>query len=155
MDWIAWLDNHRNLLGWMVFFSVATLVGSAIALPLLIVRIPVDYFTNGKYHALPWEDRHPVIRITLLAFKNLVGAILVLAGIAMLVLPGQGILTIVAGLALLDFPGRHRLLQRLVCQPQVLRSINWIRARAGQPPLGGPRSLVIESDPELEVIKKD
>ena len=40
--------------------------------------------------------------------KNLLGVFFVLIGIAMLVLPGQGILTIIAGMMLLDFPGRHR-----------------------------------------------
>ena len=42
--------------------------------------------------------------------RNVVGAIVVLAGLIMLVTPGQGILTIIAGLAIMDFPGRDRLL---------------------------------------------
>lgn len=137
-DWMSWLDNHRNLLGWLVFSSVVTLVGSAIALPMLIVKLPVDYFENGKYHGTAWKDRHPVIRAILLTIKNLLGAVLVIAGVAMLILPGQGLLTIIAGLALIDFPGRHRMLKRLVCQPSVFKTINWIRGRAGRPGIRVP-----------------
>jgi putative transmembrane protein PGPGW len=72
--------------------------------------------------------------------KNLVGLAFVLAGVAMLVLPGQGILTIVIGLSLMNFPGKHVLERYIVQQPSILRAINWMRHRAGQPPLKVPQS---------------
>ena len=49
-------------------------------------------------------------RWTVFIVRNVVGAIVVLAGLIMLITPGQGILTIIAGLAIMDFPGRKRLL---------------------------------------------
>ena len=58
-----------------------------------------------------------------------------LIGAAMLVLPGQGILTILAGVMLLDFPGRHRLVCWIVTRHAVLNSLNWVRRRAGRPEL--------------------
>ena len=58
-----------------------------------------------------------------------------LAGIAMLALPGQGILTILVGITLLNFPGKRRLELRIVRQRRVLRAINWMRAKAKRPPL--------------------
>jgi UPF0716 family protein affecting phage T7 exclusion len=70
--------------------------------------------------------------------KNLLGILIVLVGVAMLLLPGQGILTILIGLMLLDFPGKQRLERRLVQQPSVWRAINWMRAKAHQPALELP-----------------
>ena len=52
-----------------------------------------------------WQ-RYPVLRPLLLIAKNLLGFVLIVAGIAMLVLPGQGLLTIVVGVVLMNFPGR-------------------------------------------------
>ena len=71
----------------------------------------------------------------LLIGKNLLGGLLVLSGIAMLVLPGQGLLTIAMGLLLMDFPGKHRLERRIVRTRPVLRSINWLRRKAHKNPL--------------------
>jgi hypothetical protein len=76
-----------------------------------------------------------VLRATLRAGKNAVGILLVLIGIPLVPLPGQGLLTILAGLALVDFPGKRRLELRVVRQPGVLRAVNWLRSRAHRPPL--------------------
>jgi uncharacterized protein (TIGR02611 family) len=56
------------------------------------------------------HQQHPAFRITYKAILAIVGFSVVLAGIAMLVLPGPGVLTILAGLALLglEFPFIHR-----------------------------------------------
>ena len=43
--------------------------------------------------------------------RNAVGLVLVTAGLAMLVLPGQGIITLLVGIILMDFPGKHRLVE--------------------------------------------
>ena len=68
------------------------------------------------------------------------GAALALAGIvlAMPLVPGQGILTILIGLSLLDFPGKRKMELKLIRLRAVRRGINWIRARAQQPPLELP-----------------
>jgi hypothetical protein len=71
----------------------------------------------------------------LLALRSLLGALLVLLGILMLVLPGQGVLMIVAGLSLLRFPGKRKLLRRLLRAPGVHLVCDAIRRRAGKPPL--------------------
>lgn len=79
--------------------------------------------------------RHPMLRTAGLALKNVVGVLFLLAGIAMLVLPGQGVLTILIGLSLIDFPGKHRLEARLVRQRMVRHAIDSVRQRFGRPPL--------------------
>jgi hypothetical protein len=65
--------------------------------------------------------------------KNLLGATLLVAGLVMLVMPGQGILAILIGLSLLDFPGKRELERRLVARPRVIRFLNLVRRQAGQP----------------------
>jgi hypothetical protein len=70
--------------------------------------------------------------------KNLVGVALLLAGLVMLVTPGQGLLTIVVGLTLLSFPGKARLERWIATRPAVWRAINWMRQRAGRDTLEHP-----------------
>ena len=66
--------------------------------------------------------------------KNLLGVAFILAGVAMLVLPGQGLLTILLGLGLTNFPGKYALEQRLVARPSVRWALDQIRQKAGRPP---------------------
>ena len=70
--------------------------------------------------------------------KNLLGALLVVLGLVMLVTPGQGLLTLLAGLLLMNFPGKYRLECWVVLRPGVLRALNWLRGRGGQPPFERP-----------------
>ena len=114
--------------------SIAMLVISAIVIPVLIVRLPADFYVEDNHPRHLLEDR-PLLRIAFLTVKNAVGAVLLLAGLLMLVLPGQGILTILAALALLDFPGKRRMEMRILHRPSILKSVNWLRTRYGREPL--------------------
>jgi len=108
-------------------------VGSLVAIPWIIVRLPADYFDiRVTRHWM--SGRHPVLRALGHGVKNLAGAILLLAGIVMLFTPGQGVLTILIGVSMLDFPGKRRLEVRLVGQPAVFKALNSIRARFGHAP---------------------
>ncbi|MCH9671248.1 MAG: PGPGW domain-containing protein [Gammaproteobacteria bacterium] len=124
------LQTHPNWLWGVAIASGLTFVASLVALPVLIARLPDDYYIRRPVAAplsgLGWLRK---------AVLNVVGCLLVLAGLAMLVLPGQGILTIVIGLACMDFPGKRRLERRIVSNPKVLAAANWIRARAQRAPL--------------------
>lgn len=119
----------------MAAVSVLTFIGTLIIVPIMIVRIPPDYFTHTKRHKVPWGDQHPVIRIILLIGKNILGYLLIGAGLVMLVLPGQGLLTILIGMMLLNFPGKYRLERWLVRRHLILQSMNWLRRRAHRTPL--------------------
>lgn len=120
---------------WLGAASFAMFVGSAAAVPWVVARMSPDYFVADAVPSEAWRRRHPVLRVVLRGVKNGVGAVLVLAGLAMLVLPGQGVLSILAGLSLLEFPGKRRLELRIVRSPAIHRAIDWIRRRAGRPPL--------------------
>ena len=132
---LEWLQGGENKIWWIAGASILTFLAFLIVIPLLVIRIPSDYFAHGKFHKKLWADHHLVLRMVLLTGKNLLGYVFVGAGIAMLVLPGQGMLTILAGIMLLDFPGKYRLVRWIVARPQVLRTLNWFRRRAGRPPL--------------------
>ena len=67
--------------------------------------------------------------------KNLAGTLLVVAGLVMLVTPGQGLLALFVGVMLLDVPGKRTLEREILYRPSVLRVINRIRTKAGRPPL--------------------
>jgi hypothetical protein len=129
---------HAIAIGWLSVLSAVMFFGSLLAMPWLLARMPADYFLRQRHYADRWRPRHPLWRITFLAIKNLIGIMLVLAGVAMLVLPGQGILTILVGLVFLDFPGKFRLERWLIQQPPVMRAVNWMRAKAKRPPLEMP-----------------
>ena len=129
------LKGHEALIVWLTITSIVTFVATLIGVPWLIVRIPSHYFSHSRRVDKLWADRHPAIRMLLIIGKNILGYILILAGIIMLVLPGQGILTILAGITLVDFPGKHRLEGWIVSRKVVLQSINWLRRRQGHPPL--------------------
>ncbi|MHC4971331.1 MAG: PGPGW domain-containing protein [Planctomycetota bacterium] len=130
---LDWLREH---LWWTLTLSIVILVGTVVLVPVVVARMPSDYFVRPEPGS--WSRRHPLLRAALWAGRNLLGAVLVVAGLAMLVTPGQGILTILIGLIVLEFPGKRALELRLVRRPRVRRAIDWIRAKAKRPPLDLP-----------------
>lgn len=123
------------LIGWATGLSLLMFAGTLVAVPLLLARIAPDHFTRVSVPPETVRGRHPALAITGQVLKNFLGGLLVFVGIAMLVLPGQGLLTILMGLALVDFPGRRRLELAILRERHVRHAVDRIRARAGRPPL--------------------
>lgn len=113
---------------------VISLVVSAVICGIVIVKIPQNYFSS-HYQADFLPNASWLTRWGATIGKNIVGAILVLAGIVMLVGPGQGILTILIGLIMLDIPGKRPIEARIIGRPSVLAAVNHLRSRYGKPPL--------------------
>ncbi|NLC70004.1 MAG: hypothetical protein GX751_01460 [Desulfuromonadaceae bacterium] len=132
---MEWLPTAGKDFWWLAPLSLLTFLVSLLLVPVLVVRIPRDYFTHQERPATLWRHRHPLVRILFVAVKNFLGVFLLLIGIAMLVLPGQGLLTFVLGVMLVDIKGKYRLERWLVGKRPVLRSINWLRRRGGHPAL--------------------
>lgn len=128
-----WLYSS-SLAWWLFILSLATFAGSLIAIPWILVRLPPHYF-DERQPRLWLKDRHPVLRSVGFGLKNLIGVLFILAGIAMLVLPGQGLLTILIGVSLMDFPGKRALERKIMSVPLVLQTINRLRGGFGEPPL--------------------
>ena len=134
LDWIP-----KKTLILALGLSAGITIGSLVLAPVFIARLPADYFQEQRRR--PREDsRSPLhlLHFTVASLKNLLGVTLVVVGSAMIVLPGQGLLTMVVGLSLVDFPGKQRLVNAIVGRPVVLRSLNWIRAKARKAPFLAP-----------------
>lgn len=120
-----WFENPLVECG-LVLFSVLAVVASIVLVPRFLARLPRDYL-----HGAPAQPASVLARV----LRNVVGVVLVLLGVAMLLLPGQGLLTLLVGLMLTDFPGKHGLVVRLLTRPKVLSIVNRLRARHQAPPL--------------------
>jgi hypothetical protein len=115
------------------------LILTPLAVAWMLVRLPKDYFTKNERRALESWNEMPAVRYILLAVKNVLGVAIIVAGVIMLLVPGQGLLTIAVGLILTDFPGKFQLQRWIVKRPSVWRSINWLRKRAKREPLLRPK----------------
>jgi hypothetical protein len=136
---MSFLQSHwESILLWTTAISLVALVGTLIALPWAVARLPEDYFTRA--HRKSWHEATPytALNLLLVLLKNTLGLLLVLLGLLMLFTPGQGVLTLLAGLALMNFPGKYALERKLALSPGVLKGINWMRARSGHPPMQSP-----------------
>jgi hypothetical protein len=142
MDWIQsitdWGTDNKVLLWWLFASSLLLLLATPILAGWIVVRLPTDYFKQEERKPLESWEKTPALRWAMLILKNLLGVILLLAGLVMLLAPGQGILTIVMSLVLIDFPGKFQLQRWLVTRRGVWRSLNWLRKRAHQPELQKP-----------------
>jgi hypothetical protein len=125
---------HPSLAAAALGFSVGILALGALLVPLVVVRMPADYLVRDA-RASHARAGHSPLRLVGVVLRNALGAVLLLAGIAMLFLPGQGVLTILAALTLLDVPGKRRLERKLLGLSAVRAVITKIRKRAGRPPL--------------------
>ncbi|HKE62477.1 MAG TPA: PGPGW domain-containing protein [Nitrospira sp.] len=137
MDWLlATVQQYvsTEMLIWLTALSMVFFVGTLIAIPFILVRLPADYF-DVRVPRTWMEDHHPVLRLFGHIMKNVVGAIFVFAGFLMLFLPGQGILTMLIGISMLDFPGKRKIEATLIGQPTVLSVINGMRQKFNKPPL--------------------
>lgn len=129
---IDWINNNEALFGWLVFSSLVIFIATLFLVPFILTRLPADYFSTSARHRMRASEQHPLLRVVLFSLKNSIGLLLVIAGILMLALPGQGILTIITGFLLLNFPGKYKVERWLVKRHYVYRIITWIRRRAGK-----------------------
>lgn len=139
LDWFNpvydWASANEALLWWLAAGSVVMFVGMIFAVSWVLVRIPSDYFLYPERYRPGFVARHPGLHLMIWTLSSLLGVVLVIAGILMLVLPGQGLLTILFGLVLIRFPGKRRLVLYLVSRPGLRNTINRVRRRAGRGPL--------------------
>jgi hypothetical protein len=136
---VAWLMGYSSILIGLGGLSVLILVFSIAGMGWFIAQIPEDYFTYDKRRGKHWNKYSSKARIAIIIFKNIFGGIMLVGGLFLLVLPGQGLLTMVIGLFLIDYPGKFQLEQKIISIPSIFRSLNWFRAKARKPNLLHPR----------------
>ncbi|MCL4221158.1 MAG: hypothetical protein KJZ65_07295 [Phycisphaerales bacterium] len=132
---LDWLGEHQALIYALSGGSLLVFIGTLIVVPAMIVRIPANYFAHEHR---PHERRGRGLgwwRLAFLAGKNVLGYLFMLAGLAMLVLPGQGLLAIFVGFMLVDFPGKYRAERWLISRRWVRQPVNWLRRKRGHEPL--------------------
>jgi len=136
---MEWLSEYWQALTWgRILFGAGLFIGSflisILIVAIVVVKIPANYFSSHYQEDFmpntPWLARWGVV-----IAKNVVGLVLFLAGVVMLIGPGQGILTILIGLMLMDIPGKRPLEAKIINRPNVLSAANGLRAKYGKPPL--------------------
>lgn len=138
MEWLPqfWesLTLGKVLLGVGLFLFSFTI--SILAVGVVMVKIPADYFSS---HYAPefMLDKPWLVRWSAVILKNILGVILVLIGIVLSLpgVPGQGILTILLGLIMLDVPGKRPIEARIIKRPNILTTVNNLRAKYNKSPL--------------------
>ena len=128
-------EDNQVILGLIAGLSLVMFIFSLLSLPFLVSLIPADYFQYPEPYKVHHAFKHPVIRLIIISIKNILGWILISAGFAMLVLPGQGLITLVMGTLLINFPGKRKLERKLVSKRSILHAINWLRSKRGKEPL--------------------
>ena len=126
------LVYHSDIIGGLGVLSITMFLFSILLLPALIIRLPEDFYIEK-------ENKHPQLeppkKFFRRLFLNSLGILLLIAGILMLFLPGQGLLTIAVAFIFLDFPRKKHLEYWVLNNTKILQVANWIRKRANCPPL--------------------
>jgi len=133
MNAVAWLGLSKQVLAWLAAGSLAMLAASALFLPVVILRLPADHFLRDS----PPPAKTQVQAMGRLA-GNICGGLVALAGIAMLALPGQGLLAILVGLSWMTFPRKVAIERWIVTRAHLMRPLNWIRHKGHRVPLQSP-----------------
>jgi len=126
-------EAYRSLIIWFGSISLFIFLFSLLTIKWLVALIPEDYFINRKISKV--RSNNPALWYIVLIVKNMIGYSLVLGGIMMLVLPGQGVFTIIIGLMLSNYPGKYAIEKKFIAIPSILKSINWLRNKSNKPPL--------------------
>ncbi|HIF47323.1 PGPGW domain-containing protein [Candidatus Thioglobus sp.] len=126
----ATADYHQYFV-WMGVVSFVVFVASLLLTPLLLGKIPQDYFIHTNQHKVEIEHLGHLIIVVI---RTLIGFVLLIAGIIMLVTPGQGIITIFLGLFLMEFPGKRKLELKFIKHNPTFKALNWLRNKAGKSP---------------------
>ena len=113
--------------------SFVIFVFSLISIKWLVALIPSDYFINRN--SSKFKIAYPSLWLVSTIIKNILGYTLIIGGILMLFLPGQGLFTIFVGLLLSNYPGMFYLERKLIAMPKIYKTVNWLRKKSNQPPL--------------------
>ena len=119
---ISWSSMNSDLLFLLGSLSIFILIISVFMMVLIISFLPEDYFKSENRNLISsvQNSRYPLLKLLVLITKNFFGVLLLLSGILMLVLPGQGILTIITGLVFIDYPGKYKFERKLLRQKGVI-----------------------------------
>ncbi|MCH2533155.1 MAG: hypothetical protein MK008_01790 [Bdellovibrionales bacterium] len=110
--------------------ALALFVGSIVVSVFIILKLPQNYWLTENY-------RKPSLMESLL--RNIVATVFFWAGVAMLFLPGQGIITIVISFLISHVPYKRRLIRYFISKPKVQKGFDYIRTKFGKPCFTWPK----------------
>jgi hypothetical protein len=135
-EWLIrfWESLTWGRIAWGLLITVVSVIISYAGIVVGMIKIPADYFSSTYVRHIG-EEKHFSIRWSAFIIKNVIGFLLIIAGIIMIFTPGPGVPTILLGLIMMDIPGKRPLEARLINRPMVLSAVNDLRARYNKPPL--------------------
>ncbi len=135
-EWLIrfWESLTWGRIAWGLLITVVSVIISYAGIVVGMIKIPADYFSSTYVRHIG-EEKHFSIRWSAFIIKNVIGFLLIIAGIIMIFTPGPGVPTILLGLIMMDIPGKRPLEARLIKRPMVLSAVNDLRARYNKPPL--------------------
>ena len=129
-----------NFIFFTILLTTAASIACFIVISYIITQMYKRYFTRKK---ISGDDSSETPHLTSMnssvtyvvkIAKIIVGVFLLVCGIVMLFLPGQGLITMLIGLSLIPFPGKNKIEQNFLSRKSVRSSLNWIRIKANKDP---------------------
>ena len=127
------ISSYKVYILWLATISLFVFIFSLLSIKWLVALIPTNYFIKKK--KVKSKRKYSFIWFLSIIVKNLIGYTLILGGILMLVLPGQGLFTILMGLILSNYPGKYSIERKFISMPSILKTVNWLRKKSDKPPL--------------------
>ena len=127
------VSNYKIYILWLATISLFVFIFSLVSIKWLVALIPTDYFV--KKNISKSKKSYSLLWFMSIIVKNIIGYTLILGGILMLVLPGQGLFTILMGLILSNYPGKYTIEKKFISIPSILKTVNWLRKKANKPRL--------------------
>ncbi|MFT5895431.1 MAG: hypothetical protein ACI8VW_002306 [bacterium] len=133
---LIWLSEYTLFFSTAAGASILLMIVSVAATPWFVASLPSDYLQPKILDSRPMN----LFGVLILTFRNIVGFAFVILGLILMVTPGPGLVVLLAGISLAEFPGKQRLLISIAVQPNVFKSLNWMRTRRGKTPFEFPDS---------------
>ena len=127
------VDEYKSVIFWLSLLSFLIFIFSLVSIKWLVALIPIDYFVYKKNSK--FKTKYPFTWLISMIIKNIIGYLLIVGGILMLLLPGQGLFTIFIGLMMSNYPGKYYIEKKIIAIPSILKTINWLRKQSNKEPI--------------------
>ena len=127
------IDDYKSIIFWLGLLSFLIFIFSLVTIKWLVALIPSDYFVSKK--DTKFKSEYPFIWLISMIIKNIIGYVLIIGGMLMLLLPGQGLFTIFIGLMMSNYPGKYYIEKKFIAIPSILKTINWLRKQSNKEPI--------------------
>lgn len=129
---VSFTQTFQSVLPFFAGLSVITFCISLLCIPWLVSKLPQNYFQNPKNRKETIASQSTISAPIVFLLRNLIGFVLFTAGIAMLFLPGQGIITMIIGIGVMSFPYKQYLIYRATRPTSIQSTMDWIRKKTGK-----------------------